>query len=72
MPNKPGVEELTTVRDVAADLGVHKATINRIAKEYSLGKIVGNLRILTKAEAQKLKGICKVAKGNPNFGRKSS
>ena len=66
-----GAVELTTVRDVAAELGVHKATINRIAKDYEIGKIVGNLRLLTKAEAKKLKGICRLAKGNPNFGRKS-
>lgn len=65
-----GVDQLATAVIIAEELGVHKATINRIARDNAIGHFLGNQRIFSAKEVAKIKRICKVEKGNPNFGKK--
>lgn len=70
MPNIGGTE-VATVAELALELGVHKTTINRIAKRYDIGKLVGIQRVFTRQEAASIRKKCHLKPGNPDFGRKS-
>ena len=65
-----GVEKLSTACSIAKELGVHKATINRIAKKLEIGSWLGNQRVFTPSQANKIKRSCRIDKGNPNFVKK--
>ncbi len=65
-----GVPELATALEVAEKIGVHKSTVNRIARDHQLGKPMGNQRVYTASDIAKIKRFCKFSKGNPNFGKK--
>lgn len=58
---------LTTSLDIAKDLGVHRLTISRIARDNEIGRTIGSTRVFTATEVRKIKKLCKISKGNPNF-----
>jgi|688.fasta_scaffold52977_10 hypothetical protein len=64
------VSQLTTAVEIASELGVHRLTISRIARTKKIGRLIGSTKVFTKSEALQIKKICKVSKGNPNFGKK--
>ena len=61
--------KLTTSKEIAADLGVHRLTISRIARDNKIGSHVGNIRVFSPAEVRRIKKLCMFSKGNPNFKR---
>ena len=61
---------LTTSLDIAKELGVHRLTISRIARDNEIGTMIGPTRVFTQSEAKAIKKLCNISKGNPNF-RKS-
>lgn len=63
---------MSTAYEIAEKLGVHKATINRIAKIHEIGTPWGmtRIRLFSDSEVEQIKGLCRVKKGNPNFSRK--
>jgi len=68
MPSNGGIE-LATAADLAVDLGVHKTTIHRIAKEHALGTFIGNQRVFTRQEAASIRKHCHMTPGNPQFSK---
>lgn len=66
-------EDFKTAQQIADELGVNKATINRHAKAHALGTAMGatQTRYFSKTEIAKLKRVCRLRKGNPNFSKKS-
>ena len=67
--NSTGDPDLTTTADIAKELNVHKTTINRIAAKHELGDMLGPMRVFSRKDAAKVKKLCKLKKGNPNFGK---
>jgi len=67
------LSQFKSAYDVAVELGVHKATINRIAKENEIGTPFGptKIRLFTKSEVKRIHQLCHVQKGNPNFSKKN-
>lgn len=65
-----GAADLSTAVDIAHEIGVHKATINRIARTNDIGTFLGNQRVFSDADIAEIKRLCKVEKGNPNFVKK--
>lgn len=65
--------KLKSANDIARALGVHKSTINRIAKDHKIGTPFGatKMRVFTGADVQKIHRLCHLQKGNPNFSRKN-
>ena len=61
--------ELSTAIEIAEELGVHRLTISRIARKNSIGRTIGNTRVFTRSDASKIKKLCRISKGNPNFGK---
>ena len=62
--------QLSTAIEIATELGVHRLTISRIARENEIGRTIGNTRVFTRTDAAKIKKLCRVSKGNPNFSKK--
>jgi DNA-directed RNA polymerase specialized sigma54-like protein len=58
-----------TAQEIAAELGVHKTTINRIAQNHKLGTPYGatRMRVFSDGEAARIAEICRFERGNPNF-----
>jgi DNA-directed RNA polymerase specialized sigma54-like protein len=73
MPTMQDLSKFKSANDIAVELGVHKATINRIAKDHELGTKFGatEMRVFTKAEVQQIHRLCHLKKGNPNFSKKN-
>jgi hypothetical protein len=61
--------ELSTAVQIATELGVHRLTISRIARDHKIGRKIGSTIVFTKSDASKIKKLCRVSKGNPNFGK---
>ncbi len=64
--------ELKSASDIANQIGVHKTTINRIAKSQNIGQIIGQQRVFDKKDADRIKSLCKIRRGNPNFLKKAN
>lgn len=64
---------MRTAFEIAEELGVHKTTINRLAKTHEIGTPWGltKIRLFSDDEVQRIKGLCHMQKGNPNFSRKN-
>lgn len=62
--------ELSTAIEIASELGVHRLTVSRIARQHEIGKTIGNTRVFTRTEVARIKKLCRVSKGNPNFSKK--
>jgi len=52
--------DLITVVDVANDLGLTASRVGQIARTLRVGTIVGNIRILTRDEAEEIKAFPRV------------
>ena len=70
MPNKKS-NVYRSASDIAAQLGVHRTTVNRIAAKQKIGRTVGQQRIFSKKDAEKIERFCRFAVGNPNFKTKN-
>jgi hypothetical protein len=62
---------MLTSAAISQILGVHKGSINRIAKLHGLGKTVGNMRVFTQSDVKMLRKLCRKKRGNPNFKKSS-
>lgn len=67
------LSQFKSASDIAVELGVHKATINRIAKDNAIGTPFGatRMRFFSKSEVTQIRRLCHLHKGNPNFSRKN-
>lgn len=68
----PKTTAYRSASDIAKHLGVHKTTVNRIAAKQNIGQIVGQQRIFTKKDAEKIERFCRFSVGNPNFQKKTN
>jgi predicted transcriptional regulator len=62
---------MLTAKQIAALLGVTEQTVNRLARENKLGKLINaRQRIYTQSDSQRIANVCNRSRGNPNFSRK--
>lgn len=57
--------KIFTAVDLSATWNCHRVTVLRIARQLGLGNFIGNVRVFTQSEAEKINQVRRATPGQP-------